>query len=319
MRKHTQVGPTGHLPAMLRLLCLVALALSGCKTYGTMTSSSKDHDGYPTCPKDMLDPDGDGWGWNDNRSCYVIPVCNDLNDTDGDGWGWENNQSCRMTPACTTKNADPDGDGWGWENEHSCKPSPVPADNQSQSGSKDKLQGAPSKAPAGGGVGLILFNTTYYPYAGEHYFKTACGDANNYSGMYFAVSEKSPVWNGECNNDSWASCADSDCLGKWDRMPADVKRWTNGNKEVREPSCDIPCGQKFNVYSENKQITATAAIYDACPSQHWNNRFKEYTEGVNPCAKGAVHVDLRKPLYLHLNGGKQDDNIKVWIDTKPLP
>lgn len=63
-------------------------------------------------------------------------------DPDGDGWGWENNQSCKANsvPApvviegssapyldaagnivCRDARSDPDGDGWGWEEGRSCK------------------------------------------------------------------------------------------------------------------------------------------------------------------------------------------------------
>lgn len=58
---------------------------------------------YPTCNSSASDPDGDGWGWENNQSCIVstgggsggYPTCsNASSDPDGDGWGWENNQSC---------------------------------------------------------------------------------------------------------------------------------------------------------------------------------------------------------------------------------
>jgi hypothetical protein len=41
-------------------------------------------------------------------------------DPDGDGWGWENERSCEIA-RCVSRATDPDGDGWGWENERSCK------------------------------------------------------------------------------------------------------------------------------------------------------------------------------------------------------
>ncbi|GGA64945.1 beta-mannosidase [Neiella marina] len=59
---------------------------------------------YPTCSSAAVDPDGDGWGWENNQSCIVVaggnapngfPYCADAsNDPDGDGWGWENSASC---------------------------------------------------------------------------------------------------------------------------------------------------------------------------------------------------------------------------------
>lgn len=101
----------------------------------------------PTCSSSAVDPDGDGYGWENNQSCVVsgqpipataqanpgvTPVCQSANsDPDGDGYGWEQGQSCvvagtanaapgAMIPACSSDSFDPDGDGWGWENSQSC-------------------------------------------------------------------------------------------------------------------------------------------------------------------------------------------------------
>jgi len=102
---------------------------------------------WPTCVSSSADPDGDGWGWEDFRSCRVaepvragldplsrFPVCVSDTDPDRDGWGWENFRSCRVAepvaatsdqfsrfPVCVGPTADPDGDGWGWENLRSCR------------------------------------------------------------------------------------------------------------------------------------------------------------------------------------------------------
>ena len=112
----------------------------------------------PACASADSDPDGDGFGWENNQSCLVtgasgtaastttnqtsgqtsgLPVClSDDSDPDGDGFGWENNQSCQVTdssrngtqsggasqlPACLSDDSDPDGDGFGWEQERSCR------------------------------------------------------------------------------------------------------------------------------------------------------------------------------------------------------
>jgi len=104
------------------------------------------------CNSADSDPDGDGWGWENNQSCRVntiipeneiadsdtnITVCMRADsDFDGDGWGWENNTSCRVnsedntstettaavsSAICQSSASDPDGDGWGWENNASCR------------------------------------------------------------------------------------------------------------------------------------------------------------------------------------------------------
>jgi hypothetical protein len=90
----------------------------------------------PICELISSDPDGDGWGWENGRSCRVVPgvtaeypLCSsEAVDPDGDGWGWENGASCRVPaggtymgyPICSSPALDPDGDGWGWENGASC-------------------------------------------------------------------------------------------------------------------------------------------------------------------------------------------------------
>jgi hypothetical protein len=99
---------------------------------------------HPTCTAAAIDPDGDGWGWENEATCIVdngtgggmMPMgpmyCSDSSsDHDGDGWGWENDMSClvqgspfdlarSMPPHCTDAAEDPDGDGWGWENDATC-------------------------------------------------------------------------------------------------------------------------------------------------------------------------------------------------------
>ncbi|MER2490391.1 cellulase family glycosylhydrolase [Catenovulum sediminis] len=65
---------------------------------------------YPTCSSSAADPDGDGWGWENNQSCIV-----DTNTS--------NNQATHANngyPYCSASSYDPDGDGWGWENNSSC-------------------------------------------------------------------------------------------------------------------------------------------------------------------------------------------------------
>jgi len=136
--------------------------------------------GDPVCSSAVSDHDGDGWGWENNRSCVVgnsggnnaagsannnnsavnnnssgavaavtgngDPVCSSaVSDHDGDGWGWENNRSCVFSssstpapqqatqqvpqaeqavasgsPVCASAVSDTDNDGWGFENGASC-------------------------------------------------------------------------------------------------------------------------------------------------------------------------------------------------------
>ena len=41
-----------------------------CRAAGTGSSSSGG--GYPNCGPSAIDPDGDGWGWENNQSCRVV-------------------------------------------------------------------------------------------------------------------------------------------------------------------------------------------------------------------------------------------------------
>lgn len=96
----------------------------------------------PACSSADSDPDGDGYGWENEQSCIVsakplnntastsFPVCNSASsDSDGDGYGWENEQSCLVATDtgnvdsiiyCASADSDSDGDGWGWEMNQSC-------------------------------------------------------------------------------------------------------------------------------------------------------------------------------------------------------
>jgi len=102
-----------------------------------------------TCVSSASDPDGDGWGWENGRSCQVAAGASTSNqagqfcssasvDPDGDGWGWENGRSCKVSSSdnrtsistsstndnCQSAASDPDGDGWGFEQGRSCRMRP---------------------------------------------------------------------------------------------------------------------------------------------------------------------------------------------------
>ncbi|MFJ5778982.1 cellulase family glycosylhydrolase [Streptomyces sp. NPDC093094] len=71
--------------------------------------------GYPYCVNgSSSDPDGDGWGWENNRSCVVRGSAADTGSTGG-------GTAPNGYPYCVNgSSSDPDGDGWGWENNRSC-------------------------------------------------------------------------------------------------------------------------------------------------------------------------------------------------------
>ncbi len=78
---------------------------------------------FPVCGAGAVDPDGDGWGWENMASCIVqgsppsvgADSCGDAPPTDG---GLQVGGTC--FPLCSAGAIDPDGDGWGWENMASC-------------------------------------------------------------------------------------------------------------------------------------------------------------------------------------------------------
>ena len=91
----------------------------------------------PACISPLADPDGDGYGWENGKSCDVVIKSTNSSaiclDADGDGWGWNGTTSCKTaeykatniptqssnptSPPCV----DIDGDGWGWNGTSSCK------------------------------------------------------------------------------------------------------------------------------------------------------------------------------------------------------
>ncbi|MET8727536.1 cellulase family glycosylhydrolase [Streptomyces parvus] len=83
---------------------------------GDDTGSGTAPNGYPYCAGgSSSDPDGDGWGWENSRSC-VVPGGNA-----DSGGGADDGTAPNGYPYCVNgSSSDPDGDGWGWENSQSC-------------------------------------------------------------------------------------------------------------------------------------------------------------------------------------------------------
>jgi len=90
------------------------------------------------CSAAVADPDGDGWGYENNQSCRMatgFPTCSSNAVVNG-RWGFENGRSCRADgnsgsnsatassgnsyPSCTSA-AINSGNGWGYENNRSCR------------------------------------------------------------------------------------------------------------------------------------------------------------------------------------------------------
>ncbi|MEU2503513.1 cellulase family glycosylhydrolase [Streptomyces sp. NPDC007863] len=86
--------------------------------YGGGDTGGTAPNGYPYCVNGTAsDPDGDGWGWENSRSCVVRGSAADT----GSGGGSTGGTAPNGYPYCANGSAsDPDGDGWGWENSRSC-------------------------------------------------------------------------------------------------------------------------------------------------------------------------------------------------------
>jgi len=67
--------------------------------------------GFPVCVSSASDSDGDGYGWEGNRTCLVAPV----NGNSGNSGPLAGNPICAYGDE-----TDPDDDGWGYENGVSC-------------------------------------------------------------------------------------------------------------------------------------------------------------------------------------------------------
>ena len=88
----------------------------------------------PECVYQSSDPDGDGYGFENNTTCLVTDnsstvggfSSNECIDDNADGWGWNGTSSCQV-PIVPTDcvDTDPVGDGWGWDGSTSCRVVPA--------------------------------------------------------------------------------------------------------------------------------------------------------------------------------------------------
>ncbi|MEU2549041.1 cellulase family glycosylhydrolase, partial [Streptomyces roseolus] len=106
-------GPDGISTTSVR-----ATIFGGGGTGGGGNTGGTAPNGYPYCVNgSSSDPDGDGWGWENSRSCVVRGSAADT----GSGGGNTGGTAPNGYPYCVNgSSSDPDGDGWGWENSRSC-------------------------------------------------------------------------------------------------------------------------------------------------------------------------------------------------------
>jgi len=77
-------------------------------------SQSNTPQSIALCTLANSDPDGDGWGWENQASCRVNTTSSTIVTTT------QSNTANTGTPICRSASSDSDGDGWGWENQTSC-------------------------------------------------------------------------------------------------------------------------------------------------------------------------------------------------------
>ncbi len=76
--------------------------------------------GLVICSTAGADPDGDGWGWENNASCRVGSTTSSNQATPANTQPTISSQN-NAPATCSSADVDPDGDGWGWENNASCR------------------------------------------------------------------------------------------------------------------------------------------------------------------------------------------------------
>ncbi len=248
---------------------------------------------YEACGSASSDPDGDGWGFENGKSCKAaaqgsggVPICKNAKDT-GDGWGFEDGKSCRIgklqapglgTPAETTKSgtsakdgippcssadADSDGDGYGYENGKSCRSSGVGSTTSAQVAASGSIA-------AGGSAGTGAYSVSYFTRDGGD-ARCPPKDASISANKMIAVTENSQFFPGSCSPSTTGG--EPDC--------------TKGQGYTGA------CGQTI-------WVQAKAGSWDKgyigtfCPAQHSNNKAKG---DQNPCKAGAQHADIEESWY----------------------
>ena len=105
--------------------CIVNGAITPPSNSGSGSNSGSNSGSglrWPACVSAASDPDGDGFGWENNDTCQVTS-----NSSAGTGSSAGSGSSAVTPssssggrPSCVSASSDPDGDGYGWENNDTC-------------------------------------------------------------------------------------------------------------------------------------------------------------------------------------------------------
>ncbi len=139
--------------------CIVNGAITPSNSGSGSASNSGANSGsssrWPACLSAASDPDGDGFGWENNDTCLVT---NNSSANSGSSAGSDNSavapgSSSGGRPSCVSASSDPDGDGFGWENNDTCLVTSstgtgLISDDGSNNNNPDNTGSAPSDAGA---------------------------------------------------------------------------------------------------------------------------------------------------------------------------
>lgn len=82
---------------------------------GCISDQMPTQPSHPVCMYTTSDPDGSGYGWENNASCLLTSMPSTSSPTNNAGI------DANGHPLCLSASSDPDGDGWGWEKQRSCR------------------------------------------------------------------------------------------------------------------------------------------------------------------------------------------------------
>ena len=203
--------------------------------------------GVPVCALQSSDPDGDGWGWEGNRTCIVerqttqndnlsagSAVCID---SDGDGWGWDGERSCVVADTAETVDTadsaveqhvaicvDTDGDGYGWDGSGSCDP------NVSDAPVIDDFSGC--SLPAAGTT--VVSSTGPIRSTGNSFFPDngpqCVVPENQFNGPGLRFGDfllLNNAWNGDKSTYSWTQCIALSANNDGSVVPSWTYDWGN--------------------------------------------------------------------------------------------
>ncbi len=130
--------------------------------------ANNNSSGTPTCSSANSDHDGDGYGWENNRSCLVAQSQQTTSSTSTEENQSQSNSDNKADSSddriCRYASSDPDGDGWGHENNQSCR---VTNNSEGGAGFFEENYGT-SYSSSGPASGYPPCPEVFHRYSGQH-------------------------------------------------------------------------------------------------------------------------------------------------------